>query len=122
VALSLLAAAELKGTFGPRLIFALGKRPLGRFLRAELLMHLGRDEQALGWYSTLGWLYDEFVFVAQARLRQGELYERLGNPVEAVQRYRRFVARWRDADPEYQPLVDDVKSRIARLASGQRVE
>jgi DNA-binding SARP family transcriptional activator/Tfp pilus assembly protein PilF/TolB-like protein len=116
-ALSLLADAELRAKFGPPQIIALGFRPLGRFLRAEALMHLGRDQEAIGWYSTLGWLYDEFVFTAPARLRQGEVHERLGDPAEAVRHYRRFVARWRDADPEYQPLVNDVRARIARLTA-----
>jgi tetratricopeptide (TPR) repeat protein len=85
-------------------------------------MHLGRDQEALGWYSTLGWRTYEFVLLAQVQLRQGEIYERLGDPAEAIRHYRRFVARWRDADPEHQPLVSDVRARIARLTADGTVE
>jgi len=80
-------------------------------------MHLGRDEEALGWYSSLNWRgLAESILLAPAQLRQGEIHESLGHQAEAVRHYRRFVARWRDADPEYQPLLADVKARIARLS------
>ena len=50
-------------------------RPLGRFIRAEALRQLGRDEEALGWYGTLGEKYGtEFVYLAPALLRQAEIY------------------------------------------------
>jgi tetratricopeptide (TPR) repeat protein len=115
-ALTHLVDSELKApTIGRVPLFE--RRPLGRFLRAEALMHMGRNQEALGWYSTLGWRFGEAVWLAQVQLRQGEIYERLGNPAEAVRHYRRFVTRWRDADPKYQPLVNDVKTRIARLTA-----
>lgn len=98
------------------------RRQLGRFLRGEALMHLGHDQEALGWYSTMGWLFGESPLIGPAQLRRGEIYERLGDPAEAVRHYRRFVARWRESDSKYQPLVDDVKSRIARLTADAPVE
>jgi tetratricopeptide (TPR) repeat protein len=119
-ALTLLADAELRGPGD--FLAAFVWRPLGRLQRAEALMHLGRDTEALGWYSTLGLVYNEYVFIAPVQLREGEIYERLGDPAEAVRHYRRFVARWRDADPQYQPLVDDVRARIARLTADNAVE
>lgn len=95
-------------------------RPLGRVLRAEALMRLGRDEEALGWYSSLNWRgLAESVLLAHAELRRGEIYERLGHPTEAVRHYRRFAARWQAADPEYQPLVADVNARIVRLGGAR---
>jgi DNA-binding SARP family transcriptional activator/Tfp pilus assembly protein PilF len=120
--LTLLADAELEGEAPYSLDSPFKRRTLGRFLRGEALMHLGHDQEALGWFSTMGWLFGESPLIGPAQLRRGEIYERLGNSAEAVRHYRRFVARWRDADPEYQPLVDDVKSRIVRLARGRRVE
>ncbi|MGD8869502.1 MAG: BTAD domain-containing putative transcriptional regulator, partial [Gemmatimonadales bacterium] len=122
-ALARLAEAELKADpWAGMKDSPFSERPLGRFLRAEALLRLGREQEALSWYSTLGWVARESVWVAQVQLRQGEIYERLGDAAEAVRHYRRFVARWREADPEYQPLVYDVKARIARLATDQPVE
>jgi len=85
-------------------------------------MHLGREQEALGWYSTLGWLFGESVLLAQVHLRKGEIYEGSGDASEALRHYRCFVARWREPDSKYQPLVDDVKSWIARLTADAPVE
>lgn len=50
-----------------------------------------------------------------ALLRLGELYEARGDMPKAIDRYRRFATLWRNADPELQPVVADVRGRIARL-------
>lgn len=47
--------------------------------------------------------------------RLGELYEQRGDRAKAVDYYHRFTELWKDADAELQPLVRDVKMRIARL-------
>jgi serine/threonine protein kinase len=121
VSLQLLERAGLRGVapvasdyMGP---FSL--RALGRFLRAEALFHLGRYQESLDWYGTF-WLHTEFVLFAPVQLREGEIYERLGNATEAVAHYRRFLARWQDADAKYQPLLRDVAARIARLTRERR--
>jgi hypothetical protein len=49
------------------------------------------------------------------QLREGEIYERQGHAREAVTHYRRFLARWNEAHSLYQPLVQDVAARVARL-------
>jgi len=96
-------------------------RPLGRFVRAEALRQLGRDEEALGWYGTLGEKYGtEFVYLAPAFLRQAEIYERRGKTQEALGYYRRFKNRWQDADPEYQTLVHQVDARVRKLTIESR--
>ncbi|MFQ5704892.1 MAG: tetratricopeptide repeat protein, partial [Gemmatimonadales bacterium] len=51
--------------------------------------------------------------------RLGELYEQRGDNDKAVEYYDRFVTLWKDADPELQPQVKDVRDRIARLV-GER--
>jgi serine/threonine protein kinase/tetratricopeptide (TPR) repeat protein len=89
-------------------------RAFGRFLRAEALFHLGRYQESLGWYGTF-WLHTEFVLFAPVQLREGEIYERQGDPAQAVAHYRRFLARWQEGDSQYQPLVRDVAARVARL-------
>ena len=88
-------------------------RPLGRFLRAEALRLLGRDEEALGWYGTLGEKYGtEFVYLAPALRRQADIYERRGEDQKALEYYRRFSVRWQDADREYQSAVHQVRARM----------
>lgn len=49
--------------------------------------------------------------------RLGELYEAKGDRAKAREYYGRFVDLWKDADPELQPVVRDVRARIARLAA-----
>jgi len=39
---------------------------------------------------------------------------------KAIDYYNRFVELWKDADPELQPLVRDVKARLARLVGEKR--
>jgi len=48
--------------------------------------------------------------------RLGELHEQRGDRQKALDYYGRFVDLWKDADPELQPLVKDVRARLARLA------
>jgi len=89
-----------------------------RFLRAELLRQLGREQEALGWYSSfqLG-RFRTVIYRGPTHLRRGEIHEQMGDPEKALEHYGHFVALWSDADPEMQPLVDDVRGRIARLAA-----
>ena len=55
----------------------------------------------------------------QAYKRLGELYEEKGDRAKALEYYGKFVDLWKDADPELQPVVRDVRQRMARLA-GER--
>ena len=47
--------------------------------------------------------------------RLGALYEQQGDHAKAVEYYSKFLDQWKDADPDLQPLVRDVKQRLARL-------
>ncbi len=49
----------------------------------------------------------------------GALYEEAGDTENAVRLYNEFVELWKDADPELQPVVADVRARIAQLV-GER--
>jgi tetratricopeptide (TPR) repeat protein len=91
-------------------------RAAERWLRAELLRELGRHDEALRWYATLGELTPyELVYLAPAHLRRGEIHERLGARAEAAAQYARAVALWRDADPALQPAVAEARRRLAAL-------
>lgn len=48
--------------------------------------------------------------------RLGELYEAKGDRERVMEYFGNLVELWRDADPELQPVVTDMKSRLARLA------
>lgn len=65
-------------------------------------------------------IYDEYATIAQTYRRLGELYEGRGEREKAVEYYDRFVNLWADADPELQPVVKDVRARIADLV-GERL-
>jgi len=65
------------------------------------------------------WRNDRFR-LAPALRRLGELYEERNDPDTAVSYYSRFVELWANADPELQPVVDDVEARIARLVGQTR--
>ena len=47
--------------------------------------------------------------------RLGELHEARGDREAAAKYYQKFVTLWKDADPELQPVVDDVRRRLSRL-------
>ena len=87
-----------------------------RFLRAEALHALGRDEEALGWYASFpdpnG---QDLVFVAPARRRSAEIAQQLGRRADAVRHYAGFLALWQDADPELQPDVHRAAVALALL-------
>ena len=116
-ALANLEREQLRVLWHYQVMSPLHERPVGRFLRAEMLHARGRDADALGWYNSLTSLsMIEFVFLAPAYLREGEIYESAKQPARAVEYYSRFVARWQTCDPELRPLVDDARRRIARLS------
>jgi tetratricopeptide (TPR) repeat protein len=55
------------------------------------------------------------LYLAGMRQRLGEMYEAKGNVDKALEHYTAFVDLWRNADPELQPRVRDVRGRIERL-------
>jgi hypothetical protein len=62
-------------------------------------------------------LYDVFLSLAPTYRRLGELYEERGDAARAKAYYGRLVDLWKDADPELQPVVRDVRARLARLSA-----
>ena len=66
-----------------------------------------------------GRLAGEFDRLGPAYKRLGELYEARGDREKAVEYYSGFVDLWQGADEELQPVVRDVRGRIARLIGEQ---
>ncbi|HEU5171482.1 MAG TPA: hypothetical protein VFU46_13130, partial [Gemmatimonadales bacterium] len=54
--------------------------------------------------------------LAPSYKRLGELYEARGDRKRAADSYAKFVDLWKDADPELQPGVREVRQRLGRLA------
>jgi tetratricopeptide (TPR) repeat protein/TolB-like protein len=94
--------------FAPSHLANYGFRPAfahARFLRAEILHALGRDEEALRWYGSLGEAYDA-MYLPLVHFRTGEILRRAGDVAGATRHYRRFLIQWKECDPELRPLVD----------------
>ena len=89
-----------------------------RWLRAELLERLERDEEALRWYESLvqSSVYD-LVYLAPASLHQGRIRERLGDSAGAARHYRRVLEVWGDPDPELRPALEEATTRLLRAGS-----
>ncbi len=60
--------------------------------------------------------FDDAGHYPRALKRLGELHEERGDRAKALDYYGRLVELWRRADPSLQPVVRDVKARMARLA------
>jgi tetratricopeptide (TPR) repeat protein len=58
--------------------------------------------------------------LAGAHKRLGELYEAKGERQKAASHYATFVDLWKNADPELQPHVREVKEKLARLQRTER--
>jgi pentatricopeptide repeat protein len=59
--------------------------------------------------------FQEPSVIAPTYKRLGELYEERGNAERAIEYYNHFVDLWQHADQELQPLVEEVRGRLARL-------
>ncbi|MGH7696736.1 MAG: hypothetical protein ACRENH_17235 [Gemmatimonadaceae bacterium] len=52
--------------------------------------------------------------------RLGELYESKRDYAKAAENYQRFIALWAKAEPELQPIVEDARQRLRRMANVER--
>jgi tetratricopeptide (TPR) repeat protein len=59
---------------------------------------------------------DDAIFLAGTHKRLGELWEAKGDARKAARHYAKFVELWKNADPELQPRVREVRQRLERLS------
>ena len=52
---------------------------------------------------------------AHAHRWLGELYEAKGDAPKAIEQYDHLLALWKNAEPELQPQVTEIKGRVAKL-------
>ena len=115
-ALRLLDSLELRDTQGDINVTPFAARANERFLRGEVLASLGRYDEALRWFASLGdGSVTEIPMRAPAHLRQAEIHERLGNRDRASWHYARAIELWRDGDTIFQPALIAARSRLASL-------
>jgi len=70
--------------------------------------------------SSNGRIYMDPVYRAGIYKRLGELYDARGQRDKAIENYSAFVSYWKNADPELQPKVADVKRRLQLLSAAER--
>ncbi len=94
----------------------------GLYELARAYERAGERDSALAVYeraiTTPGLLraFEESATLGPTYKRLGELYEEGGDKARARDYYNRFVDLWKDADAELQPLVRDVRQRLAKLS------
>jgi serine/threonine-protein kinase len=87
-----------------------------RFLRAELLHALGREDEAIGWYRSIAERSShELVYLAPAELRLAEIYQRRLESAEASRHFRRFRELWQKPEPAVQSAMADEVARLTTL-------
>ena len=59
--------------------------------------------------------FNDPTFLAGISKRLGELYEARREYAKAAAYYQKFITLWKDADPELQPRVAEVRQRLVRL-------
>ncbi len=92
-------------------------QPYGRYVRATLLHDAGRQEEALTIYRSFltGYHMEDMAIAGVSYLKRAEIFDDLGQDSLAIDAYQRFVEAWRDADPEFQPLVERARERLKEL-------
>ena len=65
-------------------------------------------------------LLEESATLGPTYKHLGELYEERGQLDKAREYYGRFVELWKNADSELQPMVREVRGRLAKLAGERR--
>jgi hypothetical protein len=89
---------------------------------ARLLVATGRDREAARLYDHLPFVRAQVPVIEAvvAALEGGLLHERLGDRAQAITALTFVVDAWRNADPELQPVVDEARAALARLAAEPR--
>ena len=89
----------------------------GRYLEAELDARAENDREAMTGFNTFqGFSSYDQMYAAPSYFRRGQLAERLGDPRSAAEHYRRFLALWKGADPEFKPMLDSARAGLTRVA------
>jgi tetratricopeptide (TPR) repeat protein len=86
-----------------------------RFLRAEALHRLGRDREAMGFYSSLEEGRFDAIYLAPTHLRLAEIAEHAGDAQAAALHYNRVADLWGGGDPAAREVAARARIRLAAL-------
>ena len=86
-----------------------------RFLRAEALHRLGRDREAVGYYTSLQEGRFDAIYLVPTHLRLAEIAERDGDRATAARHYRRVADLWAGADEELRAAAARAAEQAAAL-------
>ena len=80
----------------------------------------GRPDSAIAYFekftNSRGALPDfDAEFRAGSYKRVGELYDAKGNKAKAIENFEKVVEMWKNAEPELQPKVREVRDKLVRL-------
>lgn len=91
-----------------------GTDQLPAFVVGEVLYRSGRVERSVAWLESGA----DAPWGALAAKRLGQAYEALGEPEKARAAYESVLETWVDADPAFDPLIDEVRARLSELQPG----
>ena len=100
--------------------------PCGTFYSAQMWEAASEPDSAIAYYRrgadrpAVSHNDEDALLYPFALRRLGDLYEQKGDRKAAIDWYSRFVDLWHDADPDLQPIVRDVRDRLARLTAEPR--
>ena len=124
------ALAEQKWDQGIQLLHEADKRysifdiyALAAFAQAHDLA--GHADSAIVYFEKFAAFKDSNMnedsqFLAGSYKRLGELYEAKGDRDKAIANYEKFVDLWKNAEPELQPKVAEVREKLTRLRATKK--
>lgn len=113
MALALLDSLECDDMQGDVAATPFVARSNERFLHGEILESLGRHDEALKWFASLGQgSVSEMPLRALSHYRQAEILDRLRRPSSAAVHYEQFVKLWSNADPPLQAMVNNARRKL----------
>jgi tetratricopeptide (TPR) repeat protein len=77
-------------------------------------------QQAVSNPGGLGRVFGDAWTLAATYRRLGELHEERGDREKAIDSYGKFIDLWKQADPELQPQLRQIKERLAKLVGEKR--
>ena len=120
-AIRILDSLELTDVQGDVAATPFAARAHERFLHGEVLASAGRYEEALRYFSSLGYgSVSEIPLRGISHFRQGQIYEKLRRPKEAAAHYARVVELWSKSDAEFESTVRTARQRMNNLSGTPR--
>jgi tetratricopeptide (TPR) repeat protein len=87
---------------------------INRYARAEILFEKEEFEEAIEWYASLfdGDIWWGTSMEGFGLLRTATAKERLGDTQAAIDNYGEFLRLFANAEPVFQPLVEEAERRL----------